>query len=75
MRTGRVGTLGVLLAEALTFAFDDPRRYRSRSAGHPVHQPLADKRRIAARLLLQALDGAVAPASRVELLTRLVVRG
>jgi DNA-binding LacI/PurR family transcriptional regulator len=40
-----------------------------------VHQPLADKRRIAARLLLQALDGAVAPASRVELLTRLVVRG
>jgi len=23
-RTGRVGTLGVLLAEALTFAFDDP---------------------------------------------------
>jgi DNA-binding LacI/PurR family transcriptional regulator len=40
-----------------------------------VHQPLADKGRIAARVLLQALDGAVAPASRVELPTRLVVRG
>src|SRR4030095_8610211 len=40
-----------------------------------VHQPLADKRRIAARLLLQALDGAVTPASRVELPTRLIVRG
>jgi DNA-binding LacI/PurR family transcriptional regulator len=40
-----------------------------------VHQPLADKGRIAARLLLQALDGAVTPASRVELPTRLIVRG
>jgi DNA-binding LacI/PurR family transcriptional regulator len=40
-----------------------------------VHQPLADKGRIAARLLLQALDGAVTPASRIELPTRLTVRG
>ena len=40
-----------------------------------VHQPLADKGRIAARLLLQALDGAVTPASRVELPTRLILRG
>jgi DNA-binding LacI/PurR family transcriptional regulator len=40
-----------------------------------VRQPLADKGRIAARLLLQALDGAVTPASRVELPTRLIVRG
>ena len=40
-----------------------------------VHQPLADKGQIAAQLLLQALDGAVPPASRVELPTRLVVRG
>jgi DNA-binding LacI/PurR family transcriptional regulator len=40
-----------------------------------VHQPLADKGRIATRLLLQALDGAVTPASRVELPTRLIVRG
>jgi DNA-binding LacI/PurR family transcriptional regulator len=40
-----------------------------------VHQPLADKGRIAARLLLQALDGALTPARRVELPTRLVVRG
>ena len=40
-----------------------------------VHQPLADKGRIAARLLLQALDGAVTPANGVELPTRLVVRG
>jgi DNA-binding LacI/PurR family transcriptional regulator len=36
---------------------------------------LADKGRIAARLLLQALDSAVTPASRVELPTRLIVRG
>jgi DNA-binding LacI/PurR family transcriptional regulator len=35
---------------------------------------LADKGRIAARLLLQALDGAT-PTSRVDLPTRLVVRG
>jgi LacI family xylobiose transport system transcriptional regulator len=40
-----------------------------------VHQPLADKGQIAAQLLLQALDGAATPASRVELPTRLVVRG
>jgi DNA-binding LacI/PurR family transcriptional regulator len=40
-----------------------------------VHQPLADKGRIAARLLLQALDGAITPASRVELPTRLILRG
>jgi DNA-binding LacI/PurR family transcriptional regulator len=40
-----------------------------------VHQPLADKGRIAARLLLQALDTTATPASRVELPTRLVVRG
>ncbi len=40
-----------------------------------VHQPLADKGRIAARLLLQALDGAATPASRIELPTRLIVRG
>jgi DNA-binding LacI/PurR family transcriptional regulator len=40
-----------------------------------VHQPLADKGRIAARLLLQALDGAVTPTSHVELPTRLIVRG
>ena len=40
-----------------------------------VHQPLAGKGQIAAQLLLQALDGAVPPASRVELPTRLVVRG
>ena len=40
-----------------------------------VHQPLADKGRIAARLLLQALDGAVPPTSHIELPTRLIVRG
>jgi LacI family transcriptional regulator len=40
-----------------------------------VHQPLADKGRIAARLLLQALDGAITPTSHVELPTRLIVRG
>jgi DNA-binding LacI/PurR family transcriptional regulator len=39
-----------------------------------VHQPLADKGRIAARLLLQALDSAVARASHVELPTRLILR-
>jgi DNA-binding LacI/PurR family transcriptional regulator len=40
-----------------------------------VHQPLADKGRIAARLLLQALDGAATPTSHMELPTRLIVRG
>jgi DNA-binding LacI/PurR family transcriptional regulator len=40
-----------------------------------VRQPLADKGRVAARLLLQRLDGPAAPASRVELPTRLVPRG
>jgi DNA-binding LacI/PurR family transcriptional regulator len=40
-----------------------------------VHQPLADKGRIATRLLLQALDGAAIPSRRVELATRLIVRG
>jgi DNA-binding LacI/PurR family transcriptional regulator len=40
-----------------------------------VHQPLAGKGRIAAQLLLQALDGAATPGSRVELPTRLIVRG
>ena len=40
-----------------------------------VHQPLADKGRIAARLLLQALDNAVTPAGHLELPTRLIVRG
>jgi DNA-binding LacI/PurR family transcriptional regulator len=40
-----------------------------------VHQPLADKGRIAARLLLAALDGTVTLTNRVELSTRLVVRG
>jgi DNA-binding LacI/PurR family transcriptional regulator len=40
-----------------------------------VHQPLAHKGQIAAQLLLQALAGTATPASRVELPTRLVVRG
>ncbi len=40
-----------------------------------VHQPLAEKGRIAARLLLQALDSPLIPASRIELPTRLVMRG
>jgi DNA-binding LacI/PurR family transcriptional regulator len=40
-----------------------------------VQQPLADKGRVAARLLLEALDGATTPAGRVELPTRLLVRG
>jgi DNA-binding LacI/PurR family transcriptional regulator len=40
-----------------------------------VRQPLADKGRIAARLLLRALEGVDIPASRVELPTQLVVRG
>jgi DNA-binding LacI/PurR family transcriptional regulator len=40
-----------------------------------VHQPLADKGRIAARLLLRALDGAATPTSQIELPTRLIVRG
>jgi len=39
-----------------------------------VRQPLADKGRVAARLLLEVLGGAV-PAARVELPTRLVARG
>jgi DNA-binding LacI/PurR family transcriptional regulator len=38
-----------------------------------VRQPLADKGRLAARLLLDLLTGA--PARRVELPTALVVRG
>jgi DNA-binding LacI/PurR family transcriptional regulator len=40
-----------------------------------VHQPLADKGRIAARLLLRALDGTATPTSQIELPTRLIVRG
>lgn len=39
-----------------------------------VHQPLADKGRIAARLLLQGLESATDRARRVQLPTRLVVR-
>ncbi len=40
-----------------------------------VHQPLADKGRIAARMLLQMLNEAAIPNSRVKLPTGLIVRG
>jgi DNA-binding LacI/PurR family transcriptional regulator len=61
--------------EALSVVGFDDLPDTARAGLTTVHQPLADKGRIAARLLLRALDGAATPDSHVELPTRLVVRG